>query len=635
MATRAQPLKDHWKEQRLFFSRIIGASVVVVMLTGVLVWQLVDLQVVHHQQFSAESRGNQIDIEPLPPMRGEILDRNGRILATNEPAWQLVAVRENITDLEAVLMELEELKLLESANRPSLIESVRSSRSWEPVLLANLNEIQAASFAARGHMFQGVDLQAGLVRFYPEQRATAHSIGYVGRPNADDVDRMSDPDNYSGTLQIGKTGIERRYEDRLHGTVGRQAFVVDAHRRPTGQPVPDGLAETVLPVPGEHVILALDIDMQRAAVAALAGLRGAAVVIDPRNGDVLTMVSMPAFDPNSFSTGMSTDEYSALSSDPNEPFRNRVLAEQYNPGSTVKPFFGLAGLHYETGFVAEDHVCNGQYHLPNSTHVWRESRRVLPHGETSLHSAIVRSCNVYFYGLGEELGIDRMQEFLGKFGFGSRTGIDIGGEYAGVNPGVDWKRESFRNAEDKVWFPGETINNAIGQGYIEVTPLQLAHATATLAAQGQRFRPRLLIQTEDAGTGAVTNVPAEALEPVSGVDALHWQLVHEAMLGVTAEPRGTGFKSMNDADFTVAAKTGTAQVIGVADGEFYDEDAIDERYKDNGLFVAFAPAVNPQVAIAVVVENQGGGGSTAAPVARIILDTFFGNTEYVAQLVAY
>ncbi len=333
---------------------------------------------------------------------------------------------------------------------------------------------------------------------------------------------------------------------------------------------------------------------------------------------------------------MTGAEYTVLATDPNKPFLNRaLLSDSYNPGSTVKPFLGLAGLYFETEHVGEAHICTGEYRLPGSTSTYGEASRVLPHGETDLRAAIVRSCNVYFYGLGFELGIDRMEAFLRNFGFGARLGIDIGGEDAGLMPGREWKRSAFRNRQDQTWYPGETVITAIGQGYIQVTPLQLAHATATLAARGERYQPRLLIASENAETGAVAAHEPVPLDAIADVDPAHWQLVQEAMLGVTTEPRGTGFSTMGDADYAVAGKTGTAQIRGLGQDETYDEEAIEERYRDNGLFVAYAPAENPEIAIAVVVENQGGGGRTAAPVARKVLDAFFDRTDYVAQLVTF
>ena len=632
MAVRAK-LKDHWKEQRLFLSRVIGAAVVVVLLTGVLVWRLVDLQIVRYQGFSAQSKNNQIDIEPLAPARGLIYDRAGNILADNVPTWQLVAVPEDVENLEAELAALEALALLDPANREVHVDNIESNRRFERVLLANLDEVQAATFAVRRHHFPGIDIQEGLVRFYPFGEAAAHVIGYVGKISVSDLEQI-DPSEYRGTTHIGKTGIERAYEDVLHGTAGYRQVVVNAQGRRLMEEVPEGGLDELRPEPGQHVVLSLDMGLQLAAQDAMAGLRGAAVAIDPRNGDVLSLVSTPAFDPNSFATGMSQAEYLALSTDPNKPFLNRALSYQYNPGSTIKPFLGLAGLHFETEHVTEEHFCNGEFRLPNSSQRYREPARVLPHGEMTLHSAIVRSCNVYFYGLAVDLGIDRMESFMRRLGFGQRTGIDIAGEYAGLMPGREWKRTSFRRREDQTWFPGETVITGIGQGYIEVTPLQLAHATATLAASGLRYRPRLLISTEDAQTGVVANQDIIGLEPLADVSLEHWAEIQAAMLGVTQELRGTGRTAMNGAVYPVAGKTGTAQVVGVAQDGIYDSETLEERYRDNGLFIAYAPADHPEIAIAVVVENQGGGGSTAAPVARRIFDAYFGSRDYVARLAA-
>jgi len=636
MISRAQPLKDHWREQRLFLSRVISAAVIVVALTALLIWRLVHLQVVDYQRFSDMSQGNQIQIQSLAPTRGLIFDRAGIILADNVPTWQLVVVPEQIENLEQVLGELENEGLLDPADRDVLIDLVRSHRRFEPVTLANLSETQAAHFAVRRHHFSGVNVQEGLIRNYPFGAAAAHALGYVGSISANDLEQI-DRANYAGTFQIGKTGVERAYEEQLHGRSGFRQQVVNAQ----GRIISDwsnsrgaGLEER-LPEPGNHVHLGLDIKLQLAAQGALDGLRGAAVAIDPRTGDVLTLVSTPSFDPNRFAAGLSGAEFTELSTDNNLPLFNRALAGRYPPGSIVKPFYGLAGLHYETEHVAEDHFCAGDFSLPGNSRVYREGRRVLPHGETTLHSAIVRSCNVYFYGLAVELGIDRMEEFMKSFGFGARTGIDIAGENTGLMPSRQWKSDNFSTREQRSWYPGETVSTGIGQGFTEVTPLQLAHATATLAARGLRRRPRLLVATEDGQTGDTNALALDVLEPMSDVDPEHWQIIHDALYGVTTEPRGTGFSSMGDAFYSVAGKTGTAQVVGVAQDEEYDEELIDEQFRDNGLFVAYAPIENPQIAIAVIVENNGGGGRTAAPVARKVLDAYFGTEPYVAQLVAF
>lgn len=641
MARHTHHFRDHWKEQRLFLSRVIAAGAIVIFLTGMLIARLIQLQVFDYQRFSELSQGNQLKLEPLAPTRGLILDRNGVILAENVPAWQLVAVPEQIEDLDGILAELEQLGLLDPGDRPVLVDLIRSSRRFQRVTLNNLNEVQAARFAARRHRYPGIDIQEGLIRYYPYGEAVAHAIGYVGSISASDLEQI-DAGNYSATSQIGKNGVERYYEQSLHGTVGYRQQVVNAQGRVLLDPAVDdrtdapsvgrlGLEiDTRWPAPGRYLILSLDVRLQLAAQEALGGLRGAAVAIDPATGDVLALVSSPSFDPNRFASGLSRADYVELNTDIDKPLFNRALAGRYPPGSTVKPFLGLAGLHNEARAVAEDHFCPGYFMLPGSAHRYRDWRPQ-GHGTVSLHSAIVQSCDVYFYELAVDLGIDKIESFMKSFGFGSRTGIDISGEDPGLMPSREWKRTQFSRREDQVWFPGETVITGIGQGFTQVTPVQLAHATATMAARGARYRPRLLIGTEDPATHEVDFLDAEPLPGLTDIDDGHWQEIHDAMIGVTSDPRSSTRAIMVDAPYTVAGKTGTSQVVSIAQEEEYDEEAIDERLRDHGLFIAFAPAEDPTIAIAVVVENNGGGSRTAAPIARKILDVYFGADEYVAQ----
>jgi penicillin-binding protein 2 len=640
MARRRQQFKDHWREQRLFLSRVIASAVIVLLLTGGLIARLVQLQVVDYQRFSELSQGNQIKIEPLAPTRGLIFDRNGLTLAENVPTWQLVAVPEQIADLDAVLAELEALELLDPGDRPVLVDLIRSSRRFQRVTLTNLNEVQAARFAVRRHRYPGIDIQEGLIRYYPYGEAVAHAIGYVGSISATDLDQI-DRRNYSATSQIGKSGIERSYEPLLHGTPGYRQQIVNAQGRVLLDPAVDrksnaavrGLGleiETQWPEPGRHLVLSIDIRLQLAAQRALSDLRGAAVAIDPHNGDLLALVSSPSFDPNRFAGGLSRAELVSLSTDLDKPLFNRALAGRYPPGSTVKPFLGLAGLQSDSGLTADDHYCPGFFMLPGSTHRYRDWRPQ-GHGEVSLHKAIVESCDVYFYNLATELGIDRIETFMKSFGFGAPTGIDISGESAGLMPSREWKRNRFSRREDQVWFPGETVITGIGQGFTQVTPIQLAHATAVMAARGARFQPRLLVGTENSATREVEYIEPHALAGLDDVDPEHWTYIHDAMVGVTKELRGSARAAMLDAPFTVAGKTGTSQVYSIAQEEKYDAEAIDERLRDHGLFVAYAPAEDPQIAIAVVVENNGGGSRTAAPIVRQLLDAYFGADEYVAR----
>jgi penicillin-binding protein 2 len=638
MALRSQPFKDPWKEQRLFLSRVIAAAIVVFVLTGLLVARLVQLQIVDYQRFSELSRDNQLRIEPLAPTRGLIYDRNGLVIAENVPTWQLVAVAEQIEDLDAVLDELEALALIDPAERPVLVELIRSHRRFERVPLGNLTEVEAATFAVRRHRLHGIDIQEALVRHYPFGEATSHAIGYVGSISSADLEKIDRAD-YAASSQIGKTGIERSYEATLHGQAGYRQQVVNAQGRVLRDPARDSITledaavlgglETLWPSPGDHLVLSLDMHVQEASQKAMAGLRGAVVALDPRNGDVLALVSMPSFDPNRFATGISQAEFTELNTNIDRPLFNRALGGRYPPGSTIKPFMALAGLHHEATTAADEHFCPGYFTLPGSSHRYRDW---VPggHGRLSLHGAIVKSCDVYFYRLAVALEIDNIEGFLKSFGFGAQTGLDIAGENPGVVPSRTWKREQFSRREDQIWFPGETVITGIGQGFTQITPLQLAHAGAVLAARGRDFRPRLLIGTENA-----VSREAQVLDPVElpgrvDIAPEHWQTVHDALVGVTTDIGGTGRAAMSGTSYRVAGKTGTAQVFTVAQDEEYDEELLDERLRDHRWFLAYAPAEAPTIAVAVIVEN-GGSTTPAVPVARAVLDAYFQSRAYVAR----
>jgi penicillin-binding protein 2 len=638
MSARSHRFKDHWQEQRLFFSRVIAAGIVVVLLTGLLVARLVQLQIVDYQRFSELSRGNQIKIEPLAPTRGLIYDRNGLIIAENRPTWQLVAVPEQIGDLDQVLVALENLELIDPADHPVLVDLVRSHRRFERVTLGNLTEIEAARFAVRRHLLQGIDIQEALVRYYPFGEAAAHAVGYVGSISTTDLEQI-DRANYAATSQIGKTGVERSYESTLHGKAGYRQQVVNAQGRVLLDPATDSTAvddsapagglETRWPEPGNHVVLSLDMRLQIAAREAMGDLRGAVIAIDPRNGDVLALLSTPSFDPNLFTAGISAAQFLELNTSIDRPLFSRALGGRYPPGSTVKPFIALAGLYHEATVPEEEHYCPGFFRLPGSTHRYRDWRPQ-GHGDVDLRKAIVQSCDVYFYRLAVALEIDAIEQFLKGFGFGSRTGLDIFGEDPGIVPSREWKRVQFSRREDQVWFPGETVITGIGQGFTQVTPLQLAHAGAVLAARGRDFKPRLSIGAEDAVTREVEMfVPIERAG-IQGVDPAHWQIIHEAMVGVTTDPRGSGRSAMVGTAYEIAGKTGTAQVFSVGQDEEYEEELVDERLRDHRWFFAYAPSEAPTIALSVVVEN-GGSVAPAAPVARAVLDAYFESNEYVAR----
>ncbi len=637
MAQPSLHLKDHWQEQRLFLSRIIAAGVVVLLLAGLLVARLVQLQILENERFVELSQGNRYRIDPLPPTRGIIYDRHGNVIAENRPSWELVATAEQIENLDRTLRSLEELGLVDPSEHDELRRLIRSHRGFERVKLSSLTEEQAATFAVRRHLFSGVDIQEALSRFYPDGEALAHAIGYVGSISAADLERI-DRSNYAGTSHIGKTGVERAYEDQLHGEVGYRQLVVNAQGRVidvigagSGLSDSSGVA-TKQPVPGQNIVLSVDRTLQLAAWAALQDTRGAVVAIDPRNGDVLALVSTPSFDPNRFAAGLSRTDYNALMTDPDKPLYNRALAGTYPPGSTVKPFLALAALENEAMTPDEERYCPGHYRLPGQTHRYRDWRPQ-GHGNVNMHEAIVQSCDVYFYHLAVAMGIDAMSEGLKQFGFGAPVGLDIAGEASGVVPSREWKQKAYRRREDQVWFPGETVITGIGQGYTTVTPVQLAHAGATLAARGQRFTPRLVIGTEDPLTREAVHLDPQALPSVPDYEPEHWRIVIDAMVGVTSEPRGSARAPMQGTKYEVAGKTGTAQVIGIAQDARYREEEIDERLRDHGLFVAFAPADAPRIALGVVVENGGGGSRAAAPVARKVLDAFFAADDYVAAAI--
>jgi penicillin-binding protein 2 len=633
---QAIQFKDHWKEKRLFLSRLIAAAVVIFLLTSVLVGRLFQLQIVEHQQFSDLSQGNRLRIEALPPTRGLIFDRNGVVLAENLPTWELIVIPEEVADLDDALDALEKLGLVDPDERADLTELVRSHRGFERVILRNLSEEEAARFAVRRHHFPGVDIREGLVRHYPYGAAAAHALGYVARISPADLERI-ERSEYAGSFNIGKTGVERSYEQVLHGAAGYRQQVVNAQGRVLLYPAASiGSAEesdsqtgleTRWPTPGDNLVLALDIRLQLVAEEAMEGMRGAAVAIDPATGDVLALVSAPSFDLNRFSTGLSQADFRSLNTDRDKPLFNRAITGSYPPGSVVKPFLGLAALKY--GVVDADHraMCPGYFVLPGHSHRYRDWKRQ-GHGLMDLHQAIVESCDVYYYQLAVKLGIDAINQFLSSFGFGAATGLDIRGETRGVVPSRDWKRQNFSRREDQVWFPGETVITGIGQGFTLFTPLQLAHATATLAVRGTRFQPRLVIGTEDGVTGQVVMREPQA-QPEIEIDDEYWQRIHDAMIGVIEEVGGSARTVMSGTAYRVAGKTGTAQVFSLAQDEEYDAETIAENLRDHGLFIAFAPVEAPGIAVAVVVENRGGGSPTAAPVARRILDTYFQDTEYV------
>lgn len=620
------PIKDHHREQRLFVRRVVFASVCSTILLSLVVTRLVQLQILDYEHFAERSQGNRFRIEAMPPNRGLVYDREGRILAQNLPAYQLELIPEQVPDIDGTLGRLAELELIEREDIPRYRELIDHGPRFKPVTLRfRLTEPEISRFAIERPRFPGVDFRPRLVRHYPHGELTAHVIGYVGALSADDLARL-DPTEYAGTSHTGKTGIELYREEDLHGAPGYQQIITSARGRQIpadSRNVSQALLESEAPQPGENLYLSLDLDLQRVATEALAGKRGSVVAIDPTNGEVLALVSAPTFDPNAFALGMSASEYDALTSDRDLPLFNRAVRGHYPPGSTIKPMLALAALTTGATNLTRRTFCRGYYTLPGSSHRYGDWKPG-GHGEVDLHDAIAQSCDVYFYEISREIGIDRMHEYLGQFGLGQPTGIDIPGEKGGLVPSREWKREYFSEPAQQVWFPGETVIASIGQGYMLATPLQLAHATAALAMRGKRFRPHVVVATENPVTGEREPVPPEPLPPVQIENEFYWESIIEAMHAVMQSETGTARAVGLGAPYAMAGKSGTAQVFTVDEGEEYDAEEIAERLRDHALFIAFAPLAAPRIAVAVVVENGESGSGVAAPIARAAMDEYLG-----------
>jgi len=626
-------IKDHHAEKRLFEQRAIAAAVIMVLALGAVLTRLVWLQVVQYDHFVELSQGNRIRIEPIPPNRGLILDRNGLPLATNAPSYQLELTREQVGNVDETLNGLAELGLIERADIPTIKKDIGTRRSFDAVpVKLQLTEEELARFAARRHQFPGVEIRPRLTRYYPLGNTGVHAIGYVGAISEDDKKRL-DIEKYAGTTLTGKTGIERAYEAELHGRTGYQQLLVNAQGRSVERIGTEAAAlERHEPLAGNDLYLTIDQRVQQAAEEALRGQRAAAVAIDPANGDIIAFVSTPGFDPNLFARGLTRSEYLALTEDPNRPMYDRALRGVYPPGSTVKPLMALAALEYGIVLPSETRFCRGQWRMPNVRRPWRDWRPG-GHGSVDMRKALATSCDVYFYDIANLMGIDRIHDYLYQFGLGQQTGIDIGGEREGILPSTEWKRRAFKRPEAKMWYPGDTISVGIGQGYMTATPLQLAHATATLAMHGKRFKPRLVRAIRSAQTGEIRELPPVALPSAKAKDPEAWEVAIGGMYDVMNAPYGTARAASVGAPYQMAGKSGTAQVFTVAANErMRKADELAEHLRDHALFVAFAPVEDPKLAVAVIIENAPGGGSGyAAPVARRILDAYLLTPEQLAE----
>lgn len=612
-------IKDHWGEQRQFEMRSLTAGVIMVLLTLTLLGRLYLLQVMRHDYYADLSQGNRVRTEPIPASRGLILDRNGAVMVDNEPAFQLELTREQVPNLNDTLSRLAQLGLIDKDEVDDTRHMILSRRTFDTVAVRlRLTDEEIGRFAVHRFEFPGVDLATRQARHYPFGKLGVHALGYVAAISEQDLEHI-DRAAYTGTTLIGKLGIEASYEKQLHGVNGYREVLVNAQGRSVqrqGAYAPELRSQA--PTAGDDSVLSIDLATQQAAEDALGDRRGAVVAIDPSNGDVLALVSKPGFDPTLFARGIRRDEYGELVNDPDKPLLNRALRGTYPSGSTIKPAIGLVALTDK--FITADTkvFCNGTFSLPGSAHVWRADKDE-PRGDLDLSVAIAKSSDVFFYRLAWRMGIDKLDEGLAPFGYGQLTGIDIAGERPGVLPSPAWKRTVFKTAADQMWFPGETVNLGIGQGYLLATPLQLAHIVGVISERGRSFKPRLVMGTRDAD-GHLKRLPPVEEKPVTGIASADWDTVLNAMVGTTQW--GTGHLLFIKAPYTVGGKTGTAQVYTVAQNSKYNAKTVDERLRDHAWFVAFAPAEQPRIALAVLVENAGFGAGNAGPVARKVIDAY-------------
>jgi penicillin-binding protein 2 len=601
-------IKDHLQENRLFLARAIVSALLVMLLLLLLAGRMAYLQIGSHDHYRTLSQDNRVKVEPLPPTRGLIFDRNGEILAQNLPAYSLEIVPEKATDLEATIEALANIIPISEEDVKRFRRLRKQGRRFDSIpLRVRLNDEEVARIAVNRHRFPGVDVKARLLREYPHAENTAHLLGYVARINERELQEIN-ASNYSGTTHIGKNGVEKTYEGQLHGQVGLQQVEVNAKGRVLR------VLENQPPVPGDNLHLFLDMRMQQIALDALGDENGAVVAIEVETGGILTLVSKPGFDPNLFVEGISSKAYQALRDSIDTPLFNRAIRGQYPPGSTVKPFIGLAGLVENVVGYHQQTYCPGYYQLPGKEHKYRDWKK-RGHGEVDMEKAVVESCDVYYYELARTLGIDRLAPFMSSFGFGERTGIDLVGELPGLMPSRDWKRAAKREP----WYPGETLIVGIGQGYFLATPLQLAAATAALANRGTRIQPRVVAALEHPAKGLEPTIPNIA--QLQQKDPHYWDDIVHSMSQVVESIRGTA-RSIRSSEYRIAGKTGTAQVFTVKQDEEYDEEKVEKRKRDHALFIAFAPVDDPKIAVAVVVENGGHGGSVAAPIARKVMDQY-------------
>jgi penicillin-binding protein 2 len=606
-----QALRDQQRELTVFRNRLLLAGLAILVAFGVLVTRFTWLQVVQREHFHTLAEANRISVVPVVPNRGIITDRHGEILAANFSAYTLEITPSKVANAERAIDELAEVIEVSARDRRRFRKLQEESRNFESLpIRTRLSEAEVARFAVNRFRFPGFDIKARLFRSYPQGEVASHAIGYIGRINDADVRRIETQGlstNYKGTDHIGKLGLEGAYESELHGLTGSEQVEIDAGGRAIRS-----LARNE-PISGNNLVVTLDLKLQKVAEEAFQDYRGALIALEPRTGEVLALVSKPGFDPNLFVDGIDPQNWDALNNSPDKPLNNRALRGQYPPGSTIKPFMALAALEYKKRTPEWSINDPGFFALPGVAHRYRDWKAG-GHGSVNLHKSIVVSCDTYYYGLSNELGVDTIHRFMTQFGFGAKTGIDIDGELSGLQPSTEWKWQRLKQK----WYAGDTISVGIGQGYWLATPLQLAAAAAALANDGVAVQPRLLKAVQDSKTLERKEMRVAEGEKLA-IKPEHLALVRAAMIDVT-RPGGTAARAGAGAPYTIAAKTGTAQVIAMKQGEKYDEKKVKEQFRDHALFIAYAPADDPKIAMALLVENGGHGSSTAAPIAREVFD---------------
>src|SRR5512139_1074320 len=609
----ATPLKNLDRELARFHGRLKVGAAFVVLLAAALLGRGYYLQITQHDHYIPRAESNRISLVPVAPNRGVMGDREGRILAENYSAYTLELTRARAGDLEATLAAVSKLIEITPGELRRFRRLLAESHEFETVpLKSKLTDEEVAILAANHYRLPGAEVKARLFRNYQAGSGMSHVVGFIGRINDRDLKALRESgreQNYRGTVHIGKTGLEQSYETLLHGRTGFDQMETDASGRAVRA------LSRIPPVPGKDLRLYLDQELQAVAEHAFGDYMGGLVALDPNTGGVLALVSKPGFDPNLFIDGIDPETWKALNESPERPMVNRVLRGIYPPGSTIKPFMGLAGLELGVRKPDDRIVDPGYFRLPNSSHQYRDWKRG-GHGVVDLHRAIAQSCDTYFYKLAVDMGIDRMHDYLAKFGFGEKTGIDLEGESPGLLPSRDWKQRRWK----KEWYPGETVIAGIGQGYHLVTPLQLATAVAMLANGGKRIEPRLVEAIRDPLTH-VWQPQAPVVRGQMAIKPEDLEVVREGMMDVM-RPGGTASAAAAGASYTIAGKTGTAQVVGIKQGARYEAGQLARKNRDHALFIAYAPAENPTIAVAVMVENGGHGGSTAAPIARAVFDYY-------------